>query len=717
MKAKITILFTLFLILSATTGCRFTDGATPAAQAAPTNPNPAQPVLPAAPDSVADGIPFPHLGMWWPETYEQDHNDIARYDWVTLFPYQEEHVASIKAINPDIILLNATNTCELGYDASPDADPTDNAEVLAIPPEWFLTQVGTTLTQAVDDSTTTFHIAATSVSDGGETFDLFIVGDTVLIEGETIVVEAVDTVNNTLTVARGYVRPAAAHDAGTRIAAHISFWPNSWLLNLSTLSPTAVVSSTIGAERWANYNARVGTNLLANPDWDGLLLDRADPNQSWLVGGSTARTIDADQSNTLVTDYAAFDAAWNVGLRQYEEELRQAVGDEKIIFVNWGMDNYDLLNGNNYEGFPLDNGRSYQESWRQTVFGTIANIGSYDEWMAQGQAPNLTMIETYEDDGGPAATDDGSYDNPCVQPDFVPNYRKMRFGLTTTLLNDGYFSYEINTNGHGSLCLLWFDEYDNAGAGRGYLGQPLGAAYRVGNIALGENALNGGNFETQTELDAWNLWADDGYAATMELDGTTAAVGSTSAHINITQAAGTDWQIAFSFEPVSVISGTEYSLSFWAKADQPRAASSWAQKNSDPWDTYMEFSPVQLTTEWQRYEFVTTAVADDAQAIFQFGLGQMTGDVWLDDVQLQTGNLDLWRRDYEHGTILVNGTQTAHTVDLNGTFHKINGSQAPAVNDGSTVSQVTIPAQDGLILLGETAVLSPSAFLPTILNR
>ena len=56
--------------------------------------------------------------------------------------------------------------------------------------------------------------------------------------------------------------------------------------------------------------------------------------------------------------------------------------------------------------------------------------------------------------------------------DFVPNYQRMRYGLTTALLGDGYFSYEIGTNGHGRLGLMWFDEYDAAGEGRGYLGLP-----------------------------------------------------------------------------------------------------------------------------------------------------------------------------------------------------------------------------------------------------
>ena len=660
----------------------------------------ATPLADTAPATAPD---FPRLGMWWPDPAEQSYNDIARYDWVSLFPHQEQYVAPIKAVNPDIILLNSTNACELGFD--PEGTAEDNAEVLAIPPEWFLTQVGSTLTQAVNATTTTLHVAATTASDGTDIFPLFVVSDTVLIEGETVFVEAVDAATNSLTVQRGYVRPAAAHTAGTRIAAHISFWPGSWLLNLSTLSPTAVVSATVGAERWATYNARVGINLLKNPDWDGLLIDRSDGNESWLIGSSTARTIDPDQSNTLLTDYSGFDAAWNAGLRQYESDLRQAVGNDKILFANWGKDNFDLLNGNNYESFPLEDGRAYTTGWNQVVFGNLPDVGSYAAWMQQGQQPNLTMIETYEDDGGPSATGDGSYANPCDDPNFVPNYRKMRFGLTTALLNDGYFSYEINTNGHGALCLLWFDEYDNVGAGRGYLGQPLGPAYRVSSTALGVNMLSGNDFEAQSDLDQWDFWADGsaGYTGSVVLDHTTAGNGATSARIDVTQAQGTNWQVAFSFAPFEVISGTEYTLSFWAKADQLRPISTWAQQPVDPWQDYLGFGDVTVSAEWQHFVQTATATGNDTQAGLYFGLGQTTGTIWLDDVRLQTGSRDVWRRDYTGGVALTNATATQQTLELNETLQKIAGTQDPTVNDGSSVTQVTLPAHDGIVLLRTNA--------------
>jgi len=81
-------------------------------------------------------IAFPRLGMWWPDPWEQSLEDIARYDYVLLSDDQEDFIAPIKALHPGIILLNSTNACELSYDW-PDSD--DYAEILKIPPEWFLT--------------------------------------------------------------------------------------------------------------------------------------------------------------------------------------------------------------------------------------------------------------------------------------------------------------------------------------------------------------------------------------------------------------------------------------------------------------------------------------------------------------------------------------------------------------------------------------------------
>jgi hypothetical protein len=694
---KILFPFALLLILSA---CVSSTATSVPPSTTPTFTPTSTPIATLPPSSFVYDPPFPRLGMWWPNPEEESLAAIARYNWVILNSAYANYTGQIKAINPNMLLLTSTNACELSYNPDPNADPADNARVLAIPYQWFLTQVGTTLRENVDATQTTLPVEAMTASNDSETYQLFAKGDTALIEGESVYIESVDKVNRTLTVRRGYVRPASAHAAGTRIAEHIAFWPNSWVLNISTLSPTGIADPSVGPETWLVYNARAANqHLLTSPNWDGILIDRSDPNASDLIGNSTARTIDPDQSNTLLVDYSAFDAAWNEGVRLYEGKIRQSIGLNKIIFVNWGMPNYDLLNGNNLEGFPNDNGASYSHSWTTAVFGPWLEKGSYFDWLANARQPNLTMIETYDDNSSPDATGSKYYSNHCTDPGFVPNYRKMRFGLATALLNDGYFSYEMNTNGHGSLCLMWFDEYDNAGAGRGYLGQPLGPAVRVASELITPNLVKGGDFESTNNLAAWELNLESGYKATLTRDTTQAAVGNSSARINISQTGGTDWKISFLSQPLAISNGKDYTLTFWAKAEQPGEINVWVQQNQSPWQGWIDFYKFSVSTEWQKYEIAGTSSGSDNQAQIIFGLGQINGSVWLDGIVVQEGNKNLWRRDYEHGIVLVNATAESASIPLNGAFQKINGTQDRSVNDGSTVTEVTLPPLDGIILL------------------
>ena len=78
-----------------------------------------RPPAPAAP-AITPGQPFsydyPRLGMWWPDPEEQSLDDIARYDWITLFDYQGPYIDAIKQRKPEILILNPTNACELSYE-------------------------------------------------------------------------------------------------------------------------------------------------------------------------------------------------------------------------------------------------------------------------------------------------------------------------------------------------------------------------------------------------------------------------------------------------------------------------------------------------------------------------------------------------------------------------------------------------------------------------
>ncbi len=60
----------------------------------------------------------------------------------------------------------------------------------------------------------------------------------------------------------------------------------------------------------------------------------------------------------------------------------------------------------------------------------------------------------------------------------------------------------------------------------------------------------------------------------------------------------------------------------------------------------------------------------------------------------------VWRRDFDHGIALVNPKGNgAQTVSLGGTFKHLTGAQNPTLNNGTSVTTVTLQDRDGLILL------------------
>jgi len=644
-------------------------------------------------------LPFPRVGIWWPDTWGQSASRIARYDYVVLGPWDRENLSRLRRKNPDLIALVSTNACELSYDAD-DPDGAENGVVRSVPGAWFLTQVGSRLSTAVDTEATTLRVDAVGLDAGEEPLELFVPGDAVLIGEEVAFVRSVDVSRRRLTVVRGYVRPAAAHPAGERVAALISFWPGTWMMDLSTGCPSATLDPAVGPETWGEFNARTGAELVADPVWDGILVDRSDGDESWLVGNSSARSIDADRSGRPpVDDYAAFDEAWNAGLRSYEQRLRELVRDERLIYVNWGHPNYGLLNGNNFEGFPTKDGTAHGTSWQATVFGPRSD-GSYLEWSRRSRQPNLSTIQTYEDDGFPDPTGDGAYRNPARRNGFRPDYRKMRFGLCTALLGDGFYSYEVNTNGHASLGLLWFDEYDNAGRERGYLGEPVGPARRAVGLPTTRVLSRGGGFDTAADRWRWDLWADEsaGYAADSALDREVKKRGRASLRVTVSDAAGVDWRVSLG-QTVEVGDGCDYTLSFWARADDERQLSAVVQQSKAPWRTRIDLGAVRLTQRWKRYVLCAPSAATDSRAELLLQLGRREGTVWLDDVRLQMGNTQIWRRDFRGGVAIVNAGSSGRVVPLRGSFTHIDGRQVPSVNNGRRVRTVKLRPRDGVILL------------------
>ena len=138
---------------------------------------------------------------------------------------------------------------------------------------------------------------------------------------------------------------------------------------------------------------------------------------------------------------------------------------------------------------------------------------------------------------------------------------------------------------------------------------------------------------------------------------------------------------------------TAYNLSFWVRADRERTIAVLAQKGAPDWDYYGLWAEVAVTTEWQQVTVPFTSTATATDASIQLLLGTAVGSVWIDGVTLTERPPDVYRRDFTHGTVLLNGTGEPQEVPLGPGFRRLTGDQAPRhqviVDDGDPAFTTT----------------------------
>lgn len=435
------------------------------------------------------GDPYPRLGMWWLNPYEASVEDMGRYHLlIDSFddPALADKLALLKLQAPYQRLYKPIGPSERQqFIQSPETGALiPNPELKRLPSDFFISQTGTLLTYGVDAKAA--RLVVDQLVDGYGS-PLFRIGGTVMIgRHESARIIAIDEKGKTLTVERGFVRPAQDHTAGTRIASHMSFWPGTWLMNMTDQCPRQAIFGIKGEVNYSEYYLALATgksngiypegyhspdNLLDLDIYDGLALDRLEDSQSFIRWQAAAPIqLDLYQKN-LSTEDKAFDSAWQRGVKAFVEALRDHVGD-KLPFIR-----NNPLSGDQ----QTYSGQIYETTgWSEPSleWWTALMVGSTDSEIPQ--VPYLSwpteatvLFEVYEDERFPTGAE---LQAPESTGD--PNYQRMRFGLTSALMGDGYFSYEVSTVGHGSLGLLWFDEYDLGAGKRGYLGYPKDKAQR-----------------------------------------------------------------------------------------------------------------------------------------------------------------------------------------------------------------------------------------------
>jgi len=189
----------------------------------------------------------------------------------------------------------------------------------------------------------------------------------------------------------------------------ISIWPGTQALDLTS--------------GWNDYLAEfVAYEVLYNDYWDGVFYDEVSDSISW-VG-------DIDLANGS----SDIDGSWRNAYVDLFSQTRSLVGSEKIIITN-GSSNLDYspyVNGRMFESFPTP----WEEdgSWATNIanYLTLENAVDYDP---------IILINS-------DTSNTGDY----------TNYQKVRFGLSSALLGEGFFGFDYGTESHAQL--LRYDEYD-----------------------------------------------------------------------------------------------------------------------------------------------------------------------------------------------------------------------------------------------------------------
>jgi len=414
--------------------------------------------------------------------------------------------------------------------------------------------------------------------------------------------------------------------------------------------------------------------------WDGIFVDVYCNSIAWME--TPAESIDYVRAG--YSTFASFDAAWKAGTDALADRLRQLGGSSIVLVGNCSAGTkYIPFNGWMRENFPLQGGGT----WYTNMFN---DPGGYFGDEVHFRAPTHNYIFSALSGTAPYLSN---------------NTRKVRFGLGTAALASGFHVFGPSNRYPKPYPYhsWWYDEYSvdaNTGqamsdlAHTGWLGQPLAPYYQMIWIGTAPDAVTNPDFESDVTT-GWTLFTTVG--STVTRDTLSPAVGSASAHVTVPVAGSVSWATAFATTgSIALSPGVTYSATFWARSDRVRGIRVVAGQMSSG-----EFTSQALTIgpTWKQYQ-VALVSPSSGNSKLAFYLGGEIGDVWLDDCHFQAGSTSLYRRDFQNGIVLVNPAATPLTVPLGRTFRKIAGVADPAVNDGSTVTQVTVNASDALFLIG-----------------
>ena len=457
-------------------------------------------------------------------------------------------------------------------------------------------------------------------------------------------------------------------------------------VNLAKRSGGRYVMAEAAADLFYDSVARSG-------EWDGIFIDVLCTSLAWTQ--SPAESIDFVRAG--YPSFAAFDAAWGAAVDTLGDRLRRRCGPNFVLSGNCGQGtNYETFNGWMRENFPFQNGGT----WDQNMFRAPGGYLNGDLLFRQPHSNYISTIPYGSGNEGQQYT--------------AANAQKVRFGLGSAALGDGYgmFNHGAPSTSDLQYQFWWYDEYAvdlTTGASStqiqhtGWLGQALGPYHQMVWVGTNPDVVTNPGFETSV-TSGWTFGTGNG--STVSRDATTAAVGSASARIHVPTPGAVTYDADFrTTGTMSVTQNVLHSATFWAKASTTREITVVLGQNVGA----LASRTLTIDRTWRQYQAALIPNASGSVRL-AFYLAAAAGDVWLDDCHLQAGATSVYRRDFQNGIVLVNPSQTSLTLPLEREFRRIAGSVAPSVNDGQRVTQVSVPAQDALFLIGQD-VIPPGAIL------
>jgi hypothetical protein len=213
---------------------------------------------------------------------------------------------------------------------------------------------------------------------------------------------------------------------------HVIFWGEAWMLNLTDYSTTA-------SKRWNEYLAEfMVNNVLSDGLWDGIFYDNAWTGVAWINSSIDAnRDGRADNAMTL-------DSAWEKGMDKLFDLTRQKAGKKIYLVGNGDRGFEDKVNGIYFENFTTNNYVSWEEKMKLYQNSASASLST------------LPIVA-----------------NTSLSANPQTDYQRMRFGLGSALLENGYYAYDAGSASHAEI--WWYDEFGLD------LGQPIGRAISLNN--------------------------------------------------------------------------------------------------------------------------------------------------------------------------------------------------------------------------------------------